>query len=39
MHSGGFALNLPSQQGSHHTSWSRALRLFYPPTSCGIHRQ
>jgi hypothetical protein len=39
MHSGGFVLNLPSQQGSHHTSWSTAPRLFYPPTSCGIRRQ
>jgi IS30 family transposase len=35
----GFVLNLPSQQGSHLTSWSTALRLFYLPTSCGSHRQ
>jgi hypothetical protein len=33
MHSRGFVLNLPSQQGSHHTSWSTAPRLFYLPTS------
>jgi hypothetical protein len=39
MYSGGFALNLPSQQGSHHTSWSMAPRLFYLLTSCGIRRQ
>jgi hypothetical protein len=38
MHSRGFALNPPSQQGSHHTSWSTAPRLLYLPTSCGIHR-
>jgi hypothetical protein len=39
VHSGGFVLDLPSQQGSHHTSWSTAPRLFYLPTSCGIRRQ
>jgi hypothetical protein len=38
-HPGGFAPNLPSQQGSHLTSWSTALRLFYLPTSCGSRRQ
>jgi transposase InsO family protein len=38
-HSGGFTLNLSSQQGSHHSSWSTAPRLFYPPTSCGSRRQ
>jgi hypothetical protein len=31
MHSEGFVLNLPSQQGSHPTSWSKALKLFYLP--------
>jgi hypothetical protein len=39
MHSGGFVLNLPSQQGNHHTSWSTAPRQFYLTTSCGIRRQ
>jgi hypothetical protein len=34
-----FVLNLPSQQGSHHTFWSTAPRLFYLPTSCGTRRQ
>jgi hypothetical protein len=31
MHSGGFVLSLPSQQGSHPTSWSTAPKLFYQP--------
>jgi transposase InsO family protein len=39
MHSGGFVLNLPSQQGSHPTSWSTALRISYLPTSRGSRRQ
>jgi hypothetical protein len=38
-HSGGFVLNLLSQQGSHLTSWSTAPRPFYLPTSCASHRQ
>jgi transposase InsO family protein len=38
-HSGGFVLNLSSQQGSHHTSWSTAPRLFYLPMLCGSRRQ
>jgi hypothetical protein len=32
MHSGGFVHNLPSQQGSHLTSWSTAPKLSYLPT-------
>jgi hypothetical protein len=32
MHFGGFVHNLPSQQGSHLTSWSMVLKLFYLPT-------
>jgi hypothetical protein len=39
MHSGGCALNLPSQRDSHHISWSTAPKLFSLPTSCGIRRQ
>jgi hypothetical protein len=38
-HSGGFALNLQSQQGSHLTSWSTAPKLFYLPSSCGSRRK
>jgi hypothetical protein len=39
MHSGGFVLNLLTQQGSHPISWSMAPRLFYLPMSCGSRRQ
>jgi hypothetical protein len=31
-HSGGFVHSLPSQQGSHSTSWSTTMKLSYLPT-------
>jgi hypothetical protein len=35
----GYVLNPPSRRDSRHISWSTAPKLFYLPTSCGIHRQ